>query len=199
MYNSKKYRKYYIKNRERKLRIRREYYQNNRDKIRKRAKELYPKHRDQNLKYLKRYRIEHPRKVRESRRRYAKKNRQYIIEHSHKYIKEIKKSKPLQYRCRLFISGIRQRGVKFDKTIDSKYFEDRITANPYCECCGKKFKFNFERRMDWAIPSVDRVDPRIGYIKNNIGIVCWGCNMTKSWSTPQQIRNILKYIKKYGK
>ena len=48
-------------------------------------------------------------------------------------------------------------------------------------------------------PSIDKVNPNEGYVKGNIAIISYRANRLKSNLTLQQIKNLLSYIKKYGR
>lgn len=42
-------------------------------------------------------------------------------------------------------------------------------------------------------PSIDRVDNKRGYVKDNVEIISWRANRLKSDATPQELRRLAKY------
>lgn len=64
----------------------------------------------------------------------------------------------------------------------------RQFATPVCPCCGQKFNYGRGDNKwleEGVTPSLDCIDPKKGYVKGNMGIVCTDCNSamgTKSLS-----------------
>lgn len=50
------------------------------------------------------------------------------------------------------------------------------------------------RKMHNNSPSLDRVNPKLGYTKDNIRVISWRANRLKSDSSPEELELILKYI-----
>ena len=46
-------------------------------------------------------------------------------------------------------------------------------------------------------PSIDRIDSRKGYTKDNIHIISWRANRIKNDSTPEELRALADYMEKY--
>ncbi len=45
-------------------------------------------------------------------------------------------------------------------------------------------------------PSIDRVDASKGYIKGNVAIICYRCNLLKTDSTPEELSKVIEFLKK---
>jgi hypothetical protein len=46
--------------------------------------------------------------------------------------------------------------------------------------------------------SLDRIDPKKGYTKDNVIIVCWEANRSKALLTPEKFYMLAKFYEKYG-
>lgn len=47
---------------------------------------------------------------------------------------------------------------------------------------------------DWG-PSIDRIDPRKGYVKGNVAIICFRANRLKANATLEELEQLVNYIK----
>jgi len=112
---------------------------------------------------------------------------------------------PLKYRCQQLRNGMRNRSNHSDIKFDSDFFTveyliSRLSKNSNCECCDKKLDIDFRKnKIVDNSPSVDKVDPKKGYTKNNVAIICWRCNRQKTDATPNELRMIADYIEKFKK
>jgi hypothetical protein len=100
------------------------------------------------------------------------------------------------------INRSREKNLQIDKDYFTvKYLMERISINPYCECCGKRFDISFksDRKYNDDSPSMDRVNTNLGYVKENVAILCWCCNKHKQDSTPEQLRQIADFIEDWVK
>lgn len=116
-----------------------------------------------------------------------------------------KREYPLRYRCQVLRSGMvtrsRQKNLVFDKeffTVD--YLMQRLTSNTNCECCSKKLDISFknDKKFNDNSPSMDRVNSRRGYLKDNVAIICWRCNKHKQGASAKELRMIADYIDSWG-
>jgi ribosomal protein S14 len=69
-----------------------------------------------------------------------------------------------------------------------------LKQNRSCECCGRKI--TFYRRIRYNSVTIDRVIPALGYVKGNIGILCYRCNRLKNDATPKELYRLYRYIKR---
>lgn len=73
-----------------------------------------------------------------------------------------------------------------------------LIANPECPCCGNIFDYKFygdKLRHDRA-PTIDRFVPTLGYVRDNINIICWRCNVIKRNFTSRELRMVAEWIDK---
>lgn len=116
-----------------------------------------------------------------------------------------KEQYPLRVRCQLLRAGMRNRsrikGIEFDSgSFSVAHLMDRLSSNPNCECCGKLLDISFKSdgKANENSPSMDRVNPTGGYVKNNVAILCWRCNRIKQNATSQELRVIADFMDSWG-
>lgn len=68
----------------------------------------------------------------------------------------------------------RRKGIPFDLDDYLGEIERRVQAGR-CEMTGLQFNFH-SRGMAWNSPSMDRINPKDGYVYKNIRIVCFAMN-----------------------
>jgi hypothetical protein len=94
---------------------------------------------------------------------------------------------------------IKQRAVRFNVPADPKYYNKKrflkmlSQQEMRCKCCGKKMTltWGYRRRV-----TVDRINPRLGYVKGNVGLICLRCNRMKNNATLKELRLIRLYMLK---
>jgi hypothetical protein len=62
-----------------------------------------------------------------------------------------------------------------------------------CPILGINLKYPDAKCVDAATPTLDRIDPRLGYVKGNIIIISHLANAIKSNATPEQIQKVAKF------
>jgi hypothetical protein len=102
----------------------------------------------------------------------------YYREYMQAYRKEWKETHPVEHILRSAKYSAKYRNIEFNL---SREFVESIKISEFCPSCNKKMTFSAESKMD--SPSVDRIINDIGYIDNNIIIICVGCNSDKSNKT----------------
>ena len=63
-----------------------------------------------------------------------------------------------------------------------------------CVYCGCKFDMNGTRHDHRASPSVDRLDPTLGYTTDNVVLCCHRCNAIKNDATLLELRTITESL-----
>jgi hypothetical protein len=92
---------------------------------------------------------------------------------------------------------MKQRAKRFNLPADSKYYNKKrflkmmLQQEMRCGCCGKKMNLNYGRRRRIT---VDRINPRLGYVKGNVGLICMRCNRIKNNATLKELRLIRRYM-----
>ena len=139
----------------------------------------------------------------------AEKRRKKYAETEGKEVKKREQKRkalhPLRVRCQLLRSGMRDRAKIKGFEFDSDYFTvnylmKRLEENPYCECCGKTLdiKYKEDKKFNGSSPSMDRVNAKNGYTKENVAILCWECNKHKQDATSDQLRKIADFMDVWG-
>jgi hypothetical protein len=66
-----------------------------------------------------------------------------------------------------------------------------------CPCCSREM-FPGKNKGGPAAdsPSVDRLDPRQGYVPGNVVVICWACNKLKGSATIEQLENMVAWLKR---
>ena len=81
----------------------------------------------------------------------------------------------------------KQKGIIFDLAI-----EDIPEIPKICPILGIKIKSNSISAPLDSSPSLDRINPKLGYIKGNVRIICNRANRIKSDATVKELKLILK-------
>lgn len=81
-------------------------------------------------------------------------------------------------------------GVPFSITIND------IRMTKKCPVLGLRFKQGKgHRRLDRS-PTLDRLNPRLGYVPGNVAVISFKANLIKSNGTPAQIRKVSEWVAK---
>jgi len=94
---------------------------------------------------------------------------------------------PKQYLLTKARTNAKEKKVPFDLQIND------INIPEYCPVLGLKLFFNDKRPNDNS-PSIDRLIPKLGYVKNNIKIISKRANELKSNASIYEIESIIKYL-----
>ncbi len=118
---------------------------------------------------------------------------------------ELIQKNPLLFRARSWFMTRTSKRFKVSGVIfDSDYFTiekliEMQKDTPNCKCCKKVFDYtNFERGYH-NTPSLDKIIPNKGYVKDNVQIICNHCNTKKSNLTPIELYTIIDYINHYSR
>lgn len=81
-------------------------------------------------------------------------------------------------------------GEEFDEVAPRALLQDLPKK---CQCCGVEMGDQVVRGKNrWA--SLDRIRPDQGYVRGNIGIICYRCNVLKSDGTKEEFEAIVGYL-----
>lgn len=74
---------------------------------------------------------------------------------------------------------------------------DAIPADNICPALGVKLAFGTTLARKWDGPSVDKIDPRKGYVRGNLCVISYRANAIKQDCTdPNDLRRIADYMEK---
>jgi hypothetical protein len=120
---------------------------------------------------------------REYNRTWAKNNKEKMKASRHRYWKK----HPEKYIYLRAFHRSRQAGIKFSLKLED------FTIPSKCPCCKKVFGDVLENRSKQS-PSLDRIDSSKGYTKQNVAVLCWGCNKVKTNGTIEQFKQLVKWL-----
>ena len=90
------------------------------------------------------------------------------------------------YRASRLVSGAKKRalkvGLEFD--LDTSWVTERV-AKGQCEVTGIQFEM-ITGRSAFA-PSLDRIDPQMGYTRENVQVVVWAYNAAKGVASHEEV------------
>jgi hypothetical protein len=126
--------------------------------------------------YQRLYRKKHKLKFKEYAQQYYLKNKDRILEVNLKK----KHSNPE----RILWQSARDRAIKFDLPFDIDVSD--VVIPSHCKILGIPL-FKGVGKPTANSPSLDRIDPKLGYVKNNIQIISFKANTIKSNATREEL------------
>jgi hypothetical protein len=110
-------------------------------------------------------------------------------------LRQINRDKKLKNPAIYMLTGCRSRarrkGIPFTITLAD------IMVPENCPCCSRKL----EQRSGPAAhgplpqsPSLDQIQPGIGYVPGNVAVICWRCNSLKHDATSEELRTVLRWM-----
>lgn len=110
---------------------------------------------------------------------------------------------PVTGRARILRAGAMKRAkamnLPFDEeALSIRRLADWLARQPCCACCGRPFDLALKGSGPAdASPSLDRFDPKIGYVIGNVELICWRCNVTKRDATADELRVIAEWMARH--
>lgn len=98
-----------------------------------------------------------------------------------------KKIKSLLYKAK---QRAKKKGVEFSISIDD------LQDVTYCPLLGIELSFSNTRSNKSNSPSIDRIDPLIGYVPGNVWVISARANQIKNDATVEELERILCNLKK---
>lgn len=68
----------------------------------------------------------------------------------------------------------------------------------YCPVFGIKLNYQGNKGQKGFVddsPSIDKIDPKKGYVKGNVQIISWRANRIKSDATIQELETLVMFLK----
>lgn len=170
------------------------YYEQNKEAITARKKESSKAYREKNKEHLKATRKEYYLKNKETicARTKANKKQKYATDPSSALAKQ--KQWKTNNQDKYLVQNARTRAKKYGVIFDIS--ADDIHIPEFCPYLGIKL----EPFSEWSSPSLDKIDPTLGYVKGNIQVVSLLANTMKSSASIEQLvtfaENVLRLHKK---
>ena len=82
-----------------------------------------------------------------------------------------------------------------EKSIEFSLTREDLTVPEFCPILGIRIEAN-ERRWQDSSPSIDRVDPKRGYVRDNVQIVSSRANRIKNDATVDKLERIAAYLRR---
>ena len=108
-----------------------------------------------------------------------------------------------QVRYQGLRAGAKKRGVPFDPChLTVEYILSLLSEQKTCECCGRPLAITFvgdgEHHTKDDVPTIDRLEPRLGYVAGNTAMICWRCNCLKRDATAAELEMIAAWMRSRG-
>ena len=100
-------------------------------------------------------------------------------------------------------AGAIKRGVPFDPDyLTVEYVLSLLRRQTTCECCGRPlittWVGNGEQHTKDDVPTIDRLQPKLGYVAGNTAMICWRCNCLKRDATAAELEGIAAWMRSKG-
>lgn len=121
-------------------------------------------------------------------------NRLKMLDYSRKY--QTKKRKEFDYRLQMLLNASRQRSKKKSRenNLTIQDIKDAFPKDGLCPIFGIKMAFGNVGFRENS-PSIDRLDSKKGYTRDNIQIISWKANRIKKDASIEELELILAYMK----
>ena len=125
--------------------------------------------------------------------RYRRKNEKRSLT---KKIKKHKIDSDFLLMTREMIKGAKKRAKKFNLpfNINIAYIRSIYPKDNKCPYFGTKMKKSTNLFSDDS-PSLDRIDPKKGYVKGNVEIISMKANIIKGRATPEELEQVAKRLR----
>ena len=193
--------KWYWKNREKKLAALKVWWQNTKET----RHGVQAKYREANRGLLNAKRAayikDNPEKWRDTWKRSTAKHRTG----NKKYIQTVVARQMVYYadpskRIGYLVMQAKIRAEKLGRNFDDGCAAHLIAEPPAnCACCGSTLNYaRGQGKNRGDVPSIDRVNNRLGYVHGNVAIVCRDCNTRKRDHTLESLQQVAAYIEAYA-
>jgi hypothetical protein len=133
-----------------------------------------------------------------SQEKTKRKTVQKRLDYSREY--QAEKRKDFTYRIKMLVNASKQRakekGIEHSITVQDVLNEYPIDG--ICPVLGIKLEFGTAGFRDNS-PSIDKIDPKLGYTKDNIQILSWRANRLKVDATIEELELLIAYLKQGAK
>jgi hypothetical protein len=137
-------------------------------------------------------------KCKECDKEYQQKQRakhyNYKREYSREY--ERKRRKDFNYRLQMLINASKQRAKQkgIEHTLTVEELKSIFPKDGICPILGIPLVFSTSGFSDNS-PSVDKIDPSMGYTLDNVQVISWRANRLKSDATVEELEKVVAFLK----
>lgn len=125
--------------------------------------------------------------ARESNRRYSERNKEQLKQNNLRY----REAHPEMCVLRAAKNRAQKRNIKFNLELED------IDIPKVCPILGIELAHNRGSHGGKdSSPSLDRINPELGYLKGNVQIISFKANMMKSSASPQELKAFANWINK---
>lgn len=141
-----------------------------------------------------RYRIKHAERIRQRDREAKKRERSRDRTRYNKKMKKWRDSDPrkkMSWLLTVAKGRAKKLGIEFNVSIDD------LEIPTCCPLLG--VEINYAVNAGFAVPnspSIDRINPKLGYVKGNVWIVSWRANRIKNDSSLEELERLTENLKK---
>ena len=155
---------------------------------REKAHERYLAHQQEIIARTKKYAEDHVEECRIWRQKWYLENQQRVLELRRKNynldkIRERRKTYPEKHLFQSAKARARRSGVEFE------IIEADVIIPEFCPVYGMRLTKEGHARKEHS-PSLDRIDPTKGYIRDNIWVISWKANRLKSNASAEDIMKL---------
>ena len=148
------------------------------------------------LGYIKNWQVNNPEKVKANQLRWRLSNPEKVCKTRYNW----RKTNPIRAQVSALVEAAKRRSreqkVPFDVDLMSRAaIETRMLALPFCECCRVDLAIGSNKKAKANSPSIDKINPSLGYVDGNVAILCFRCNTIKQNATADELLCIGSWLK----
>jgi len=164
----------------------------NKEKINEYGKKYYQENKEKRTESYKKYYQENKEKINEHSKEYYQENKEKINEQTKQYRLENKE----KWMCNTSKVRAKQKNLPFN--LSTEYLKEIWPEDNKCPALGITM-----RKGDFCVtdhsPTLDRIIPKLGYIKGNVQVVSALANRIMSNATVNQVMAVAKHYEKITK
>ena len=164
----------------------------NKEKINEYGKKYYQENKEKRTESYKKYYQENKEKINEHSKEYYQENKEKINEQTKQYRLENKE----KWMCNTSKVRAKQKNLPFN--LSTEYLKEIWPEDNKCPALGITMK-----KGDFCVtdhsPTLDRIIPKLGYIKGNVQVVSALANRIMSDATVNQVMAVAKHYEKITK
>ncbi len=121
-------------------------------------------------------------------------NKESVLEYGRNY--QAKRRQNFEYRLQMLLNASKQRASLKNRehTLTLEDIKTLYPADGKCPVFGFALEFNNKGFRDTS-PSIDRIDSKKGYTRDNVQIISWKANKLKSTATVEDLELLVAFLK----